>query len=83
MLKIQKGNKGLPQLEFMAIRGRSYTIYGSTDTLNWTPVSFQLVNSPVNTTINSYYANDTRVVQIVVITPDDHSNHRIFKLLIQ
>lgn len=69
-LNIVRGTNGAPLLEFLAIRSRTYTVYGSTDMKTWTPVLFKIPaegGTPV--TRNNYIATDVRTLQIEAVLP--------------
>ncbi len=56
---------GRPQLEFMAIRGRGYTVMGSGDLQSWSPVSFTIPAEGASAAVrSSYLANDVQVLRI-------------------
>jgi hypothetical protein len=60
-----------PLLEFLAIRGRSYTIEASPDLQNWTPVEFRiLAHGPGAPQLRSYYASEVRVLRVEAVPPD-------------
>jgi hypothetical protein len=74
---------GRPVLEFMAIRGRTYTLFGSADLKTWVPVAFRLSNdAPATAPRTSYHAADVRIVRIeAVLAPDQ--DMALFKVLVQ
>ncbi|MEI8041721.1 MAG: hypothetical protein WCL11_09950, partial [Verrucomicrobiota bacterium] len=78
-------NHGNPLMDFTAIRGRTYTILGSTNTTSWSPVSFRLPLEVANGTVmDSYYANGVHRVRAEVIDPATASaKMRVFKLRVQ
>jgi hypothetical protein len=74
---------GQSQLEFLAISGRTYTVYASPDLLQWSPVSFRVVTGGVAGSLqNSYLAADVRTLQIEVPSQTATTN-RYFKALVQ
>lgn len=81
-LKMLGLHNGRTQLEFMAIRGRTYTVYSSVDFWDWTPVKFQ-VPAQDNVVRDYYYATDIRILQIEVVSPVDQPVKRFFKLIVQ
>jgi hypothetical protein len=62
------GNKdGIYTLEFNAIKGRTYTIMGSSNLKEWTPITFRLNEEGANGSLRgSYQAGDSRTLQIDV-----------------
>ncbi len=59
---VEKRPEG-PVLEFLAIRGRSYTVQSSADLQTWAPQAFKVLGTEDELT--SYRAADTRVVRIL------------------
>lgn len=79
-------NQGRPQMDFMAIRGRSYGILTSNDMQNWTPVDFRVVDGGADDSVmRTYTAVDVRVVRAEVVSPDGQpvSERAFFKLMAQ
>lgn len=77
-------NGGNSQLEFMAIRGRNYTIYGTTDLLLWTPVDFRVVTGASSGALQqNYQASDVRLLRIEVPTPIGSETNRFFKAMVK
>lgn len=75
-------NEGNSQLEFLAIRTRTYTIQGSVDLQQWTPVSFRiLTNNTPGTLLSDYLATDVRTLRIEVPPQAGITNH-FFKALV-
>jgi hypothetical protein len=71
-------------LEFMSIRGRTYTICGSADMNTWTPVKFYVLPvGPDSVEVQSYYAPDDRVLQAQIIPQNGQPSARFFKLMVQ
>ncbi len=65
---VEKRPEG-PVMEFLAIRGRTYTVDSSPDLGAWTAQRFQVVGTEGDVT--SYRAPDTRVVRILGIAAGD------------
>lgn len=66
-LAILSSTEGRATLEFLAIRGRTYSLRVSEDLSQWTSVPFKLSTDPaVAAERNSFRASDTRVVRPVV-----------------
>lgn len=75
---------GSPVLEFFAVRGRSYTIVGSSDLKLWTPVPFRpLLPDAGAEPLNTYLSPDVRLLQVTVPAPATGPAPRFFKLKIQ
>jgi hypothetical protein len=76
-------NNGRPVLEFMAIRGRTYTLHGSADSRNWTPVEFRVPDgSPSPPLLRSYSATDVRILRLEAEVPTN-TPIQMFKLQVQ
>ena len=73
-----------PTLEFMSIRGHTYTIFGTADLNAWAQTPFRFANDSADTADRqSYEASDSRVVQVSVRPPADQPALRFFKLRVQ
>jgi hypothetical protein len=71
-------------LEFMAVRGRSYSILGSSDLREWTPTQFRIPALGADASgMGSYYATDTRVLRVEALTATGQSVARYYKLVVQ
>ena len=76
-------NQGRPVLEFMAIRGRTYTLHGSADLRTWTPVEFRIPDgSPTTPALRSYSATDVRILRLEAEVPAG-TQIQMFKLQVQ
>jgi hypothetical protein len=75
---------GRPKLEFTAIRGRSYTIEGSTDMRGWTALSFVVpAEGAQAANRNAYYSTDTRILRVAVGPfPDAIAAPKFFRLMV-
>jgi hypothetical protein len=78
---------GRPQLDFMAIRGRSYTILASSNLTPaaWSAVDFAMPAEPSGSTpLTRYAASDVRVVRAEAIIPTNQTPRiKFFKLQVQ
>ncbi|MBM3880282.1 MAG: hypothetical protein FJ387_11290 [Verrucomicrobia bacterium] len=75
--------EGRPLLEFMAIRGRTYTLLGSADLETWTPIAFRIADTgPSTSWWTGYSATDTRLVRLEAEAPAGVPI-QVFKLLAQ
>ena len=82
-LAIIGNDSGYSQLEFMAIRGRSYAIQESLNLQRWTATSFRVVTGGASGTLqNNYRATDVRLLRIEVPFKEGSSN-RFFRAVIQ
>lgn len=82
VLNIAAMADGQPQLEFTAIRGRSYSIHGSDDMRSWTPVTFALAGEVSDSPGRSVYqAAETRPLRVQPAPPTEGAPAwRFFKL---
>ena len=77
-------NESSAVLEFMAIRGRAYTVYVSSNLTDWTPTTFQIPDSAEpNVSYQHYRAQDVRAVRVEVPSLGDEGKLQYFKLLVQ
>lgn len=84
MLKILNHRNGACRMEFMIIKGRSYSIQVSEDFKTWTPISFQIANgNSLSENMLSYPATDIRVIQAEVPSINGTQKARFFKLMVQ
>ena len=75
---------GPPLLEFLAIKGRTYTLHGSANLVDWVQVPFQLAQDPVGTgNRQNYQAIDIRTVQVHAVPPENNLGMRMFKLMVE
>jgi hypothetical protein len=74
---------GKPQLDFMVISGRSYTVMSSDDLKTWTKVNFRAVEEGVPGEImENYNATDVRILQISAEVPAERKT-LFFKAKVQ
>ena len=77
-------NSGAPLFEFLAIRGRTYTLHGSPDLKTWTAQSFSIPADGATASIrNNYFADTVRKLQIQAATPAGDTPPRFFRLMVQ
>lgn len=82
-LALTSVNAGASRMEFLAIRGRTYTIQASPDLQQWTTVGFQVVSGGVPGALqNNYPAADIRNLLIEVPSQAGTTN-RYFRAMIQ
>jgi hypothetical protein len=61
----------LPAVEFLAIRGRSYSLQASTDLETWVPVLFRIISQePHAPWIQTVYPADVRVLRVELAPPE-------------
>jgi hypothetical protein len=77
---VQKGESGAV-LEFMGIRGRTYTVQGSPDLKEWNDVSFQVDGEEGE--FKHVRANKVRKFRITVPSEEAGAPVKFFKLMVQ
>jgi hypothetical protein len=83
-LRIVASTAAGAKLEFMTIRGHTYTIQGSVDCREWQPVQFSFPSAGSDAaTLDHYYAADTQVVHVEAVTAADAPAMKFFKLMVQ
>jgi hypothetical protein len=83
-LKVLDVKASAPTLEFMSIRGRTYTVFGSSDLHQWTPTQFRLADDGADgADRQSYAAAESRVVRVSVRPSPEQSAIRFFKLRVE
>lgn len=83
-LAIARVEAGTPVLEFLAVRGRSYTIVGSTNLKTWTPMPFRpLLPDADHEPVNNYLSPDVRLLQVAVPATATGTAPVFYKLQIQ
>jgi hypothetical protein len=77
-------SEGHSQLEFLAIRGRTYTVQASSDLQQWTPVNFRVITGGVPGAIeNDYLATDVRLLRVEVPFQSGAQTKRYFKAVVR
>ena len=76
---------GRPLLDFLAIRGRTYTLLGSADLKTWVSVEFRFTDSAAGAApLSSYPATDVRIAHVEVVLPAGQAAaFRAYKLMAQ
>ena len=83
-LSILGVNNGHSQLEFLAIRGRTYTIQESPTMQQWTTSNFRFVTSGVPGPLQtSYRATDVRLLRVEVPPSAIAGTNRFFRAIVQ
>jgi hypothetical protein len=72
-----------PVLEFVALRGRSYTVSASDDLLVWKPVSFQVQGATTSKSQAFYQSTQLQRVRTVVAGEAGQAPPKFFKLLVK
>ena len=73
---------GSPVLEFLALRNRTYQLYGSTDFASWSLLRFRLQTDPTDSSRGSYTSPDVANRKIIVES-DTPAAPKFFKLLVR
>lgn len=82
-LTIERSPEGRPRLAFIAVTGRTYTVLGSADLVEWVPVSFRIVGAPPETHQTSYVATDVRSVRVEVLGSGAEVPYQAYKLMLE
>ncbi|MBI5800999.1 MAG: hypothetical protein HZA92_09795 [Verrucomicrobia bacterium] len=83
-LAIARIEAGTPVLEFLAVRGRTYTIVGSTNLKAWMPVPFRpLLPDADAEPVSTYLSPDVRLLQVAVPASATGTVPLFYKLQIQ
>jgi hypothetical protein len=70
-------------LQFLALRGRNYSIQSSPDLRTWTSVPFRLTSEGAQATLrNNYQATDVHTVRVEVPSQPGATN-RYFRAIVQ
>jgi hypothetical protein len=84
VLKMIGANADSSLFEFLAIRGRTYSIQASADFSHWAPVEFRLGGGGAGAAlVQSYLATDVRNLRVEVPNSDEAGEFRYFKVLVQ
>jgi len=76
-------DSGSPQLDFLAIRNHTYTLYGSSDLKTWTALEFRIPADGATSADRAFYqATDVRQLRIEAKLAQT-SGLKFFKLLVQ
>lgn len=82
-LKIARFNGEAPVLEFLAIRGRTYTLQGSADLKTWATLSFRFSTEAGSVARSNYQATDVRPLQVEASIDANQPTPRFFRLMVQ
>ena len=72
-----------PVLEFLALRGRSYSVIGSDDLATWVPVPVQVQGSSASGTVSFYQSSQLKQVRVTVPADSGKAPPKFFKLLVK
>ena len=75
---VEIGEQG-PVFEFLAVRGRSYELYGATQLNDWQPVSMKI--SGAEERRSSWLTQESRMIQSQLELDPENSAPKLFKLL--
>ncbi len=83
-LAIRSIENDRPLLEFTVIRGRTYTVYASSDMKNWAPIRFVVPAEGAKALArDAYTATDVRLLRVTVgPSTEDESAPRFFRLIV-
>ncbi|MBI5800359.1 MAG: hypothetical protein HZA92_06475 [Verrucomicrobia bacterium] len=83
-LKVVRVVGGAPVLEFMAVRGRNYSVVGSADLKTWQAVSFQRAEPGADPAMmESFQSGNVQLLQVTAPVTGSQAGLRFFKLRIQ
>jgi hypothetical protein len=83
MLEIREVADAGVTLEFIGLRGRSYTIVGTDDMKTWIPVRFRIAGAAVSSEVPFFQPASLQRVGAVVSGVSEGAPPRFFKLLVQ
>lgn len=72
-----------PVLEFLALRGRSYSVIGSDDLATWVPVPVQVQGASASGTVSFYQSSQLKQVRVTVPADSGKAPPKFFKLLVK
>lgn len=72
-----------PVLEFLALRGRSYSVIGSDDLVTWVPASFQIQGASASGSVSFYQSSQLKQVRVTVPSDSGKAPPKFFKLLVK
>jgi hypothetical protein len=82
-LDIVEFSQADPVLEFVALRGRSYTVSGSDDLQNWKPLSFRVQGAASDAPRSFYQTTQLQRVRVVVGGDAGGAAPKFYKLLVK
>jgi hypothetical protein len=83
-LSIVDYNKGAPLLEFLAVTGRTYMLFGSGDLKTWKPLLFRIPADGTNAAIRGSFQTDAvKKVRLEVATEGSDQPLTYFRLMLE
>jgi hypothetical protein len=83
-LRAVEVREGLATLEFLAIRGRTYSVFGSSDLLQWTQTQFRLAGEGADGVDRWFHdAKESHLARVSVHPSPEQASMRFFKLRVQ
>lgn len=83
-LAVAGQQNGHPLLEFLAIRGRTYTLLASSNLTAWAAVPFRVEADGTNAPLReSYAATDVSLLRVEAVVPQEKSSVMVFKAQVQ
>ena len=82
-LDIVEFSAAAPVLEFVALRGRSYTVSASDDLQTWKPMSFRVQGAAMASPRSFYQTTQLQRVRVVVAGESGEAPPKFFKLLVK
>lgn len=80
LLEIRESIDSTAVMEFVALRGRSYTVSSSNDLKDWTQVDFKVQGDPTGSSIRFFKAQSLKRVRVSVQGESGESLPKFFKL---
>ena len=83
-LNMVKAQDGKPQVEFMVIQGRTYTLFASADLKTWTPIDFRIPADGAGAVSQpSYRATDVHILRVEPVPANGQPPANYFKVQAQ
>ena len=83
-LILLEANTNVTTLQFPTITGRSYSVQGSTDYINWTTASFNLSTEATGSPSRAYYyAPGISTIQLNVVPPPPGTAKQFYRVIVQ
>lgn len=80
---LKRLNGSAPVLEFLALRGRAYSVQSSTNLVNWTPLRFRIPAEGESSELRSTYSSgDVRYLEVEA-EPQADARHLYYRLMVQ
>ncbi len=83
-LSIVGFNAGAPQLEFLAVTGRTYMVLGSSDLMEWRSIPFRVPAEGTNAPVRASFRTDAvKDVKLEVSVDESETPPTFFRLMLQ